>query len=68
MTRVTVLVSSAHCGSRPYGCYAFVLPPRHIDLRGDTAKLRDSVAQRAHSRFDREIVDTRACAMPMPLI
>ena len=69
VTRVTVLVSSVHCGSRPYGCYAFVLPPRHIDLLGDTAKLRDSVAQRVHSRFDRQIVyDTRACTMPMPLI
>ncbi len=69
MTRVTVLVSSVHCGSRPHGCYAFVLPPRHIELLGDTAKPRDFVAQRVHSRFEREIVyDPWACTTPIPLI
>jgi hypothetical protein len=56
VTRVTVLVSSAHCGSRSYSCYALVLPPRRIELLGDTAKLRDSVAQRVHSRSERETV------------
>lgn len=69
MTPVTVLVSSVHCESRPHGRYAFVLAPRHIELLGDTAKLRDSVAQRVHSRFQREIVyDPSPCATPMLLI
>ena len=69
MTRVTVLVSSVHRGSRPHGCYAFVLPLTHIELRGDTAILRDSVAQRVHSRFERTILyDPSAGATPLPLI
>lgn len=69
MTPLTVLVASAHRASRPYGRYAFVSPPTHIDLLGDAANLRDSAPQRARSRCERQILyDPCACAAPMPLI